>query len=177
MKKEELTKSSKTGIENRTRVLLAIAKKPSSFQELLKELALTRPTLLSHIKSLQKKGSIYRDTIKPDETSNPKEVGKVVYRASLHHIAKTLMEAISLYDVFSEAFDVEKISKESEKRTSKIPEDKLRSLTPEKQIMQVHRKLERLKQQMVEVVCDYFATTEARRRLRSKDNEGANNED
>lgn len=167
-------KSTKTGKENRMKVFLAIAQEPLSFKDMLERLRMTRPTLTSHLKSLEKEGSIYKDTIKRNE--DPEEVGKVVYRASFTHIHKKLEEALSLYDILSRAFDLEAITKESRERTGKIPRDNLRKLTAEKEIKEVHQKLEEHKKAMVETVSDYLTRREERRRLHTKDREDLCNE-
>jgi DNA-binding transcriptional ArsR family regulator len=171
-------RSTKTGIENRTRIFLTIAKEPLSFSQLVEKFKgeLSKPVINDHLKVLERQGSIYKDTIKKDETCEPEKVGKVVYRASVHHIGSILMEALSLYDVLSEAFDVEKIRKESERRARNIPENKLRALTADKEITRVRKKLENLKLEMAQVVSDYLVRREERRRLRTKDREGTNNE-
>ena len=175
-KKRLGNKSTKAGIENRTKVFLAIAEEPLSFGDILEKLKMTRPTLTNHLKTLEQSGSIYKESIRPNETSDPREVGRVVYKASINHIHRRLEEALSLYDVLSRAFDAETIKKESRERTSRISEDNLRRLTADEEIREVHRKLEEHKKAMVEIVCDYLTRRQERRRIRAKDREGACNE-
>jgi predicted transcriptional regulator len=172
LKKRLGNKSTKTGTENRMKVFLTIAEEPMSFKDMLEKLKMTKPTLTSHLKTLEKEKSIYKDTVKSYETSNSEEVGKVVYRVSVSQIHKMLEEALSLYDILSRAFDLEAITKESRERTGKIPEDNLRKLTADEEIKEVHQKLEEHKKAMVDTVSDYLTRREERRRLRAKDREG-----
>jgi DNA-binding transcriptional regulator GbsR (MarR family) len=83
-------KSRQTARLNEIRVLLALVEKPLTFSELLKETGFSKPVLTKHLKTWMKEDAIYKDTIKPDETANTMEVGKIVYRC----ISKTIVPDI-----------------------------------------------------------------------------------
>jgi DNA-binding transcriptional regulator GbsR (MarR family) len=79
-------KSRQTARLNAIRVFVALVKKPLTFSELLKETGFSKPVLTKHLKTWMKEDAIYKDTIKPDETANAMEVGKIVYRCISKHI-------------------------------------------------------------------------------------------
>jgi DNA-binding transcriptional regulator GbsR (MarR family) len=87
-------KSRQTAKLNEILVLLALMKRPLTFSELLKETEFSRPVLAKHLKTLTKDNAFYKDTIKPDETANTKEVGKIVYRYIPKHIIPDIVAAI-----------------------------------------------------------------------------------
>jgi len=87
-------KSRRLKLENRAKVFLTIAKKPSSFSELLTETKLSRASLTQHLKFLEREGAIYRDVIKPNETSNPKEVGKIIYKVKIDEVPEIINETL-----------------------------------------------------------------------------------
>jgi len=87
--------------ENMTRVLLTIAKEPLSFSELLKKTKLSRPVLTNHLRRLERNHAIYRDTIKPNQTLNPDEIGKIVYKAGIDQVPEILRTTLSLIDILS----------------------------------------------------------------------------
>ena len=74
-------KSRKTAKLHQLNVLLAIINKPSTFSQLLKKTGFSKPVLAKHLKFWINGEIIYKDTIKPTEATNPKDVGKIVYRA------------------------------------------------------------------------------------------------
>jgi len=74
-------KSRKTAKLHQLNVLLAIINKPSTFSQLLKKTGFSKPVLAKHLKFWTHKEIIYKDTIKKTEATNPKDVGKIVYRA------------------------------------------------------------------------------------------------
>lgn len=80
--------------QNELHVFLTLIKKPLTFSELLKETGFSKPVLAKHLRALQADESVCRDTIKADETSNPKEVGKVVYRIISNQISPLIVDAI-----------------------------------------------------------------------------------
>ncbi|MCJ7633556.1 winged helix-turn-helix domain-containing protein [Candidatus Bathyarchaeota archaeon] len=82
--------------QNQLRVFQAIAEKPSTYSELLRETGLSRPVLMKHLKALQEQNEIFKDTIKHDETSNPKEIGKVVYRVDDNLVIPHLVRAMAM---------------------------------------------------------------------------------
>lgn len=65
---------------NTLHVLETLTGKPLSFSELLKETGFSKPVLSKHLQTLMKEHVIYKDTIKPYEPSDQREVGKIVYR-------------------------------------------------------------------------------------------------
>jgi len=74
-------KSRQTAKLHQLDLLLAIINKPSTFSQLLKKTGLSKPVLAKHLKFWRDREIIYKDTIKRTEATNPKDVGKVVYRA------------------------------------------------------------------------------------------------
>ena len=87
-------KSRQTARLNGIRVLLTLIKKPLTFSELLKETGFSKPVLTKHLKTWMKEEAIYKDTIKPDETANPMEVGKIVYRSISKQIIPDIVAAM-----------------------------------------------------------------------------------
>lgn len=73
-------KSRQTARLNELRVLQALLKKPLTFSELLEKTGFSKPVLAKHLKTWTEANVIYKDTIKLNETANPTEIGKVVYR-------------------------------------------------------------------------------------------------
>jgi DNA-binding transcriptional ArsR family regulator len=80
--------------QNRLLVFLTLIDKPLTFGELLKQTGLSRPVLSKHLKAWQKRGSIEKDTVKQDETTNPAEIGKIVYRVRSEMIIPDVVRAI-----------------------------------------------------------------------------------
>jgi DNA-binding transcriptional regulator GbsR (MarR family) len=80
--------------QNQLFIFLTLIDRPLTFSELLKETGFSRPVLAKHLKVLQKKGSITKDTVKQGETSNSKEIGKVVYRVKTSEIVPLIMKAL-----------------------------------------------------------------------------------
>lgn len=74
-------KSKQTARMNQIRVLQAVTGTPLTFSELLRVTGFSKPVLTKHLKTWMKENAIYKDTIKPDETTNPMDVGKIVYRS------------------------------------------------------------------------------------------------
>jgi DNA-binding transcriptional regulator GbsR (MarR family) len=87
-------KSRQTARLNEIRVLLALVEKPLTFSELLKETGFSKPVLTKHVKTWMREDAIYRDTIKPDETANPMEVGKIVYRCITKRVVPDIVAAM-----------------------------------------------------------------------------------
>lgn len=87
-------KSRQTARLNEIRVLEALMKKTLTFSELLKETGFSKPVLAKHLKTWTKEDAICKDTIKPDETANLKEVGKIVYRYTSKQIMPELAAAM-----------------------------------------------------------------------------------
>jgi DNA-binding HxlR family transcriptional regulator len=80
--------------QNQMSVFLTLLRKPLTFSELLKETGFSKPVLAKHLKASQADGWICKDTIKADETSNPKEIGKVVYRVVSDQALPSIVQAI-----------------------------------------------------------------------------------
>jgi DNA-binding transcriptional regulator GbsR (MarR family) len=87
-------KSRQTARLNEIRVLLALAEKPLTFSELLKETGFSKPVLSKHLRTWIKENGIYKDTIKPDETADPVEIGKIVYRSNTKQIIPDIVKAL-----------------------------------------------------------------------------------
>jgi DNA-binding transcriptional ArsR family regulator len=68
--------------------------RPLTFSELQQETELSKPVLSKHLRTMMNDDSIYKDTIKRDETTNPKEVGKIVYRANAKMIIPDIVDGI-----------------------------------------------------------------------------------
>jgi DNA-binding transcriptional regulator GbsR (MarR family) len=87
-------KSRQTARLNELRVLQALIDKPLTFSELLKETGFSKPVLTKHLKTWVRESAICKDTIKPDETTNPKEVGKIVYRSNPKELTSVIVKAL-----------------------------------------------------------------------------------
>jgi DNA-binding transcriptional ArsR family regulator len=102
------------GRTNMIKVFMTIAKKPMSFSELLKETRLSKPVLTDHLRHLEKNLAVYREVIGFDQTPDPKEVGKVVYRPKLDQIPTMLKRSLPVLDVILDVLEDEKLRKELE---------------------------------------------------------------
>ena len=80
--------------QNRLIVFLTLVDKPLTFSELLKKTEFSRPVLAKHLRILQKRGSILKDTVKYGETSNPEEIGKIVYRVKTSEVIPDIVKAL-----------------------------------------------------------------------------------
>lgn len=109
IKEAQGRKSRRIASENLTRVFLTIAQEPSSFSELLKKIKLSSPILMKHLKTLRSKDAIYRDIIKPTETANPKEIGKIVYKIKEDEMESFLMQAIHMNFTIADLVDDEEL--------------------------------------------------------------------
>jgi len=82
------------------RIFNILMEKRMSFSELLQETGFSRPVLTKHLKELQRDSTIYKDTIKRDETSDHEEVGKIVYALApedaIEMFAKQMVEMNSV---------------------------------------------------------------------------------
>jgi len=101
MRKALGRKSRRLRDENMAKVFLTIAKEPLSFSELLKKTELSRPVLTNHLRRLERNHAVYRDTIKPNQTLNSEEVGKIVYKAGIDQVPEILRTTLSLIDILS----------------------------------------------------------------------------
>ena len=86
-------KSRQTARVNGIRVLQALMR-PLTFSELQEETELSKPVLSKHLRTWINEDTIYKDTIKRDETTNPKEIGKIVYRANSKLVIPDIVAAI-----------------------------------------------------------------------------------
>jgi len=96
IKKAQGEKSRRLASQNLAKIYLKIAEKPLSFSELLTETELSKPILMKHLRTLQKEQLIYKDTIKPTDTLNPSEIGKIVYKIKEDEIENFLMQTIHM---------------------------------------------------------------------------------
>ena len=81
IRKAQGRKSRQTAKLHQLDVLLAMINEPSTFSQLLKKTGFSKPVLAKHLRFWVDREMIYKDTIKKTEATNPKDVGKVVYRA------------------------------------------------------------------------------------------------
>lgn len=88
-------KSKRIAGDNLAKVFMSIAEKPASFSELLTKTGFSKPVLNKHLKTLREHDAVYKDTIKPTETSNPSEIGKVIYKMKLDEMEHFLRETIN----------------------------------------------------------------------------------
>ena len=87
------------------KIFLLIAKKPSSFKEVVEETGYSKSTVFTHLEFLEKKArAIERDIIKAYQTTNEKDIGKIFYRVSIDEIPHMVEEALSLLSILSEPF-------------------------------------------------------------------------
>jgi DNA-binding transcriptional ArsR family regulator len=89
-------KSRQLKTQNRALVYMAIAKEPLSFTELLEKTKLSRASLTLHLKELENEGLIYKDIIKPTETLDKSQIGKIVYKIKEDEIENFLMQTINM---------------------------------------------------------------------------------
>jgi DNA-binding transcriptional ArsR family regulator len=82
--------------ENRALIYMTIAKEPSSFSELLEKTKLSRSVLTQHLKELENEGLIYKDIIKPIETLDKSQIGKIVYKIKEDEMENFLMQTIDM---------------------------------------------------------------------------------
>jgi DNA-binding HxlR family transcriptional regulator len=95
--KEALGKKSRQlKARNQALVYMTIAKKPLSFSELLSETKLSRGSLTQHLKELENEGLIYKDIIKPIDTLNKSEIGKIIYKIKEDEMENFLMQTIDM---------------------------------------------------------------------------------
>jgi DNA-binding transcriptional regulator GbsR (MarR family) len=87
-------KSRRTAEVNAIRVLLAVIDTPLTFSELVKVTGFSKPVLAKHLKTWMNGNAIYKDTIKPGETGNPKDIGKIVYRSYQRKIIPDIAAAV-----------------------------------------------------------------------------------
>jgi len=95
IKEAQGRKSRRIANENLAKVFLTIAQKPSSFSELLEKTELSKPILMKHLRTLQEKDAIYKDTIKLIDTLNSSEIGKNVYKIKEDEMESFLLEAVN----------------------------------------------------------------------------------
>jgi DNA-binding transcriptional ArsR family regulator len=82
--------------ENRALIYMTIAKEPSSFSELLEKTKLSRSVLTQHLKELENEGLIYKDIIKPIETLDKSQIGKIVYKIKEDEMENFLLQTIEM---------------------------------------------------------------------------------
>jgi DNA-binding transcriptional ArsR family regulator len=82
--------------ENRALIYMTIAKEPSSFSELLEKTKLSRSVLTQHLKELENEGLIYKDIIKPTETLDKSQIGKIVYKIKEDEMENFLLQTIEM---------------------------------------------------------------------------------
>ena len=95
--------------ENRALIYMTIAKEPSSFSELLEKTKLSRSVLAQHLKELENEGLIYKDIIKPSETLDKSQIGKVVYKIKEDEMENFLMQTIHMNFTIAELVEDENL--------------------------------------------------------------------
>jgi len=95
--------------ENREKIYMTIAKEPSSFSELLEKTKLSRSVLTQHLKELENEHLIYKDTIKPTETSDKSQIGKIVYKIKEDEMENFLMQTIHMNFTIAELVEDENL--------------------------------------------------------------------
>ena len=100
---------------NTLTILHILTKRPLTFSELLKETGFSKPVLTKHLGNLVNAGGIYRDTVKSTETSDPKEVGKIVYR---YISTKPSFEEILLTKIYENALHITTKDWDEESKTA-----------------------------------------------------------
>jgi DNA-binding transcriptional ArsR family regulator len=89
-------KSRQLKAQNRALVYMAIAKEPLSFTELLEKTKLSRASLTLHLKELENEDLIYKDIIKPTETLDKSQIGKIVYKIKEDETENFLLQTIEM---------------------------------------------------------------------------------
>jgi DNA-binding transcriptional ArsR family regulator len=95
--------------ENRALIYMTIAKEPSSFSELLEKTKLSRSVLTQHLKELENEGLIYKDIIKPTETLDKSQIGKIVYKIKEDEMENFLMQTIHMNFTIAELVEDENL--------------------------------------------------------------------
>ena len=122
-------KSRQLKAQNQALVYMAIAKKLLSFSELLNETKLSRASFTHHLKLLENEDVIYKDIIKPTDTLNRSEIGKIVYKVKADEMEKFLMEAINTNFTIADLVEDENYRQELNGYAKKIAEAIYRYLT------------------------------------------------
>jgi DNA-binding transcriptional regulator GbsR (MarR family) len=102
-------KSRQLKTQNRALVYMAIAKEPLSFTELLEKTKLSRASLTLHLKELESEDLIYKDIIKPTETLDKSQIGKIVYKIKEDEMENFLMQTIHMNFTIAELVEDENL--------------------------------------------------------------------
>jgi hypothetical protein len=84
------------GAENSAYILGIIQDKSPTLPELRKLSGLSRPALYNHLRELIRDNSVFKDTVKPDETDDPKRIGKVVYKTDKNRVESFVRQFLEL---------------------------------------------------------------------------------
>jgi len=109
IKKAQGEKSRRLASQNLAKIYLKIAEKPLSFSELLNETELSKPILMKHLRTLLKEQLIYKDTIKPTETLDKSQIGKIVYKIKEDEMENFLMQTIHMNFTIAELVEDENL--------------------------------------------------------------------
>jgi len=109
IKKAQGEKSRRLASQNLAKIYLKIAEKPLSFSELLTETELSKPILMKHLRTLQKEQLIYKDIIKPTETLDESQIGKIVYKIKEDEMENFLMQTIHMNFTIAELVEDENL--------------------------------------------------------------------
>jgi len=105
-------KSRQLKAQNQALVYMTIAKKQLSFSELLNETKLSRASLTHHLKLLENEGLIYKDIIKPIDTLNPSEIGKIIYKVKEDEMENFLKQTIHMNFTIADLVENENLRQE-----------------------------------------------------------------
>jgi hypothetical protein len=89
-------RSKRIGSNNEKCVFQFVSLNSPSFSELLNDTGFSKPVLSKHLGSLQRAGYIFKDTVKPHETRDPHEIGKIVYRSTNEQIERFVNDFFAL---------------------------------------------------------------------------------
>lgn len=81
---------------------------------------LSAPALAKHLKRLLELGFIYKDTVKKNETKDPKRVGRIVYKKSLSKIDLFARQLAGMREIIPDLSLPERMKKELEKHYDAI---------------------------------------------------------
>jgi len=104
-------KSRQLKTQNQALVYMAIAKKRLSFSELLNETKLSRASLTHHLKLLENEDLIYKDIIKPIDTFNRSEIGKIVYKVKEDEMQSFLEQTVMMNFTIADLVEDEELRK------------------------------------------------------------------
>ena len=122
LKKLQGEKSRLIGSTTEIHIGFLIQQQNLTNDELRTQTKLSAPALAKHLKSLLQMGFIYKDTVKQNETDDPKRVGRVVYRRSPSKIDLFARQLAGMREIIPDLGLPESMKKELEKHYDAIAE-------------------------------------------------------